>query len=94
MNEKAFGIIFVLAFLLILLAIIIAITYISTWFDKWNCDSLGGAFRIENDGWVQKTICEVRNITQIQIHTSKCYKNNKEVDCSTFDDYLKGVNLV
>jgi len=90
MNDTILTIIFILVLLITIFAVIIAINYITTWFDKWNCDSLGGAFRIENDGYIQKTICQVTSSTQ----TSKCYKNNKEVNCSTFDDYLRNVNPI
>lgn len=80
---EAMELLLVGVFIIVLFSIIFAaVNYIFMWIDKANCDAMGGAYSIENDGTVQTTICKVSTTQISQTSERTCMENGMIVNCS------------
>ena len=71
-----------IAGIMFFLIVLTLITYIFLWVDRWNCDCMGGSYRIENDGMIQKSICEITTRTINITKTTNCLINGVKTNCS------------
>jgi hypothetical protein len=79
MRNMKNNILAILTYCLVIFAVCVIFYYFLIWLELYNCEVMGGSFTIENDGILQKMICEVTT-QEITVKTD-CYRNGEMVDC-------------